>query len=52
MDIIIVDSYIKIYKYQSGGDTGKWYYFNDSNFSNATCPKSSREVINVFYKLI
>ena len=45
-------SYIKIDEYQSGGDTGKWYCFNDSNVSNAACPQSSREVINVFYKLI
>ena len=30
---------------------GKWYCFNDSHISDVICPKSSKEVINVFYKI-
>ena len=45
-------SYIKIEgndDYQ--GNNGRWYCFNDSHYTEVICPKSSRDVINVFYKI-
>ena len=32
-------------------DSGKWYCFNDSNCSIAVCPKSSKDAMNIFYRL-
>ena len=43
-------SYVKIDDYE-GNKIGKWYCFNDSHYSDVICPKSSKEVINVFYKI-
>ena len=44
-------SYIKIDNDNSNIKNYKWYYFNDQNFNTVECPKSSREIINIFYRL-
>ena len=44
-------SFIKINSDFNNYSKFKWYCFNDDKFNIVECPKNSREIINVFYKL-
>ena len=43
-------SYIKIDNKKDKLNEGEWYRFNDEDYKKITCPGSSSEIINIFYK--